>query len=284
MPKEIKIDKDLLEELYINQNMMVIEIAETLGYKKDLIRDKLRKYKITKPKKLHVANIKRSCIQKYGVQNGGWTKDSKEKIRKTNLAKYGVEWYKQDKNNQKECEERLKQKYGVINVFQLEEIKEKSKKTNLLKFGCEYNMQNENIRKRVQITKRTNGTFKSSCEEDKIYNMLLTKFACIKRQYSSDVYPFMCDFYIPEIDLYIEHQGYWSHGKHAFNPDDEKDRIRLDSWKAKGTEIYNNAINTWTIRDPLKRKTAEENNLNWVEFFTIEEFNKWFESINKSNS
>ena len=40
---------------------------------------------------------------------------------------------------------------------------------------------------------------------------------------------------------------------------------------------YKNAINVWTIRDPLKRKTAKDNGLNWLEFFTIKKFMKWYE-------
>lgn len=97
------------------------------------------------------------------------------------------------------------------------------------------------------------------------------------------MYPFPCDFYISELDLYIEYQGFWTHGKHPFNINDQEDKLKLLEWKNKNTKMYNCAINTWTIRDPLKRKTAKENNLNWVEFFTVEEFNEWFESINKSN-
>ena len=42
---------------------------------------------------------------------------------------------------------------------------------------------------------------------------------------------------------------------------------------------YKNAINVWTIRDPLKRKTAKDNGLNWLEFFTMDEFMKWYSLI-----
>ena len=39
---------------------------------------------------------------------------------------------------------------------------------------------------------------------------------------------------------------------------------------------YENAIHVWTISDPLKRKIAKENNLNWLEFFTIDQFMTWY--------
>ena len=42
---------------------------------------------------------------------------------------------------------------------------------------------------------------------------------------------------------------------------------------------YLRAINTWTISYPLKRKTAKDNGLNWLEFFTMDEFMKWYSLI-----
>ena len=47
-------------------------------------------------------------------------------------------------------------------------------------------------------------------------------------------------------------------------------------WKNKNTNQYDEAINVWTVRDPLKRKTAKDNGLNWIEFFTMEEFLNWY--------
>lgn len=44
---------------------------------------------------------------------------------------------------------------------------------------------------------------------------------------------------------------------------------------------YNNAITTWTIRDVNKRNIAKNNNLNWIEFWNIDELKKWI--INYDN-
>lgn len=35
-------------------------------------------------------------------------------------------------------------------------------------------------------------------------------------QYTSERYPFLCDFYIKPLDLYIELNLYWTHGGHFF--------------------------------------------------------------------
>lgn len=81
------------------------------------------------------------------------------------------------------------------------------------------------------------------------------------------------------MNLYIEYQGTWTHGKHPFDKTNEEDIERLNIWKNKNTKFYKSAIEVWTIRDPLKRKTAKDNNLNWIEFFTMEEFLNWYKDI-----
>lgn len=47
--------------------------------------------------------------------------------------------------------------------------------------------------------------------------MLKEKFNNVKRNYKSELYPFHCDFYIPEKDLYIEYQGHPGHGNEPFD-------------------------------------------------------------------
>ena len=46
------------------------------------------------------------------------------------------------------------------------------------------------------------------------------------------------------------------------------DQSELQKMINKNTDYYDIAIDTWTVRDPLKRKTAKENGLNWMEVFT----------------
>lgn len=85
--------------------------------------------------------------EKYGVENISQTKEWREKVRKTNISKRGVEWNTQSsklidarkeswKENKDEIlEKRYKttqEKYGVKHVLQSKEVKEKAKLTNLL--------------------------------------------------------------------------------------------------------------------------------------------------------
>ena len=80
---------------------------------------------------------------------------------------------------------------------------------------------------------------------------------------------------IPDLDLYIEYQGTWTHGLHPFNENNKEDIDKLNLWKSKNSKYYDNAINTWTIRDVNKRNIAKQNNLNWIEFFNFDNFKKW---------
>ena len=87
-------------------------------------------------------------------------------------------------------------------------------------------------------------------------------------QYRSDDYPFACDFYLPDKDLYIEINAHWTHGGHPFDSTNKDDLLLIEQWKLKNTKFYDNAIETWTVRDVLKRETAKNNKLNYLEVFT----------------
>ena len=84
-------------------------------------------------------------------------------------------------------------------------------------YGVENGFQSLEIRLKAYETAKRNGSYKKSKQADKIFKMLKEVFPLTERQYSSELYPFHCDFYIPEINTYIEYQGYWTHGKHGNN-------------------------------------------------------------------
>ena len=118
------------------------------------------------------------------------------------------------------------------------------------------------------LTKRKNNTFNTSKPENKLYELLKQKYTNVKRNYNSDKrYPFMCDFYIPSKDLFIELQASWTHGGKLFNSEDISCLDQLNSWKQKSltSKYYKNAIETWTIRDVRKRNIAQQNKLNYIE-------------------
>ena len=132
---------------------------------------------------------------------------------------------------------------------------------------------NEQRKQKEHDTKKRNGTFKKSTQEDAVYEMLCKKYGedNVIRQYWSEAYPFNCDFYIPSLGLYIECNFSWTHGGHFFNENDEEDLKKLQQWKDKGTKYYLNAIETWTVRDVKKRQAAKKNKLNYVVFWNLDD-------------
>ena len=252
--------------------------------------------------------IKQTCLEKYGVENAMYSEQIKDKIKQTNLERYGVEnamYSNIIKDKMKNIfiskygvenpfqsniiKEKIKQtnleRYGVENPLQSDIIKEKIKQTNLERYGVEHSSQSKQIINKIYITKKKNHTFNSSKPEEYGYKLLYNKFGfCnIKRQYKSDLYPFYCDFYIKSLDLYIEFNFYWTHGKHKFDSNNKDDVNKLNDLKIKYNNgehpLYKGAILTWTKSDPKKFNTAKKNNLNYLAFYNWNEFLEWYKLI-----
>ena len=118
------------------------------------------------------------------------------------------------------------------------------------------------------LTKKKNNTFNSSKDEELLYEELLkeNRTKIIYRNYKdSERYPFYCDFYIKEDDLFIELNAHWTHGGKPYDPNDEECQNQLIEWqeKAKTSQFYKNAIETWTVRDVKKLQCAQKNKLNY---------------------
>ena len=140
---------------------------------------------------------------------------------------------------------------------------------------------NPTIQEKRLNTLKLNGTIglQISNEEKLTFNKLKEKYLDVINQYRDKYrYPFNCDFYIPSLDLFIECQYSWTHEGHPYNKENDKEKLELWKEKAKISKYYQNAINTWTIRDVNKREIANKNNLNYLEFFSYKDFLEWFEN------
>ncbi len=97
-----------------------------------------------------------------------------EKIKQTNLKKYGVDIILKDKNKMINA---IQKKYGVNNVFQSKIIKEKIKQTNLKKFGVENPSQNKIIKQNKKDTYKLNfGVEFGFLQQEKTRKTNLKKF------------------------------------------------------------------------------------------------------------
>lgn len=279
---------------------------------KHIIETMIKKYGKGKPD--IISKMKKTCLKRYGVDIPLKSDKIKEKLKQTCLKRYGVENVAKSKQIQQKIINTRLDKYGYINFFCDKNIREKAKKslntneckekiknTNLLRYGYEYynqspkarynlhiKLSNPEIRRKIIETKKKNGTYKKSKKEDECYELLIKKYDNVIRQYRDENrYPFNCDFYIPNEDLFIEFNGYWTHGSHPYNNLSIDDNLIVKKWESKyqkeNKELYKNAIKVWTQLDPNKRKIAKDNKLNYKEFFTVDQLINFIKNDNKEN-
>jgi len=189
-------------------------------------------------KKMIRDKMKKTCLERYGVEFSTQANIMKEKSRTTKGEKYGNEFFTNQEKREKTnilkyggiaplCSDYVKRKmentninrYGARNVFQSEKVKNLIRETNLKKYGVEYPMMSKEIQKKVNyseavskqiMSKKENGTLHTSSHEKQIYEWLKDEFGNVEKQYTDDRYKnpvnnvrFKCDFYLPDFDLFI---------------------------------------------------------------------------------
>ena len=122
-----------------------------------------------------------------------------------------------------------------------------------------------------------------------IFDRLKEKYPNIKMSYTDDrfVNPdthrhFQLDFYDPDSDTGFNYNKHGKHGRRMYNPDDpncQKDVKWLQS-KSEPGNFYEKILHTWRDLDPLKREVAKQNGLKFIEWFNMDEFNRWYENPN----
>lgn len=237
-----------------------------------------------------------TCLERYnGI--GFASQELTKKYNDTMLLKYGHTNPSQVKEIQEKTKQTNIKKYGAENVYTSETIKEKIKETNLERYGetswtkskegREFlkNLTNsEDFKNKQHETKKINDTFKTSKIEKELEIKLKEMFPDLETQYKSELYQFNCDFYVPSLDLYIEYNGSWTHGGCFYDENNEDNRNTLKKWKeaSRHSRFYQNAIETWTVRDLNKLNTALENNLNYVAWFNEEQAYDWIEKYKET--
>ena len=277
--------KEDLEYLYLKCNLTRDELSQVFDCGKTTLSRWLKDYHIKKDDLLTKEKRCKTNIKKYGCEYPFQSKVIQEKTILSDLLNHNGMRHQKTKKSKEAIEKTNLKKYGCKNVFQNKRIIEKIKKTLNKKYGCEYISQSDYwkkvytnkkdiIQKKMYDSKKKNNTLGKSKEEIEVYNLIKQKYPNTTHHYKSALYPFVCDFYIPEIDTYIEYNGYWTHGFEPYvGTDKQKEKVKL--WESKNNSQYNKAINDWTIRDPLKRKTAKDNGLNWIEFFNKKDVILW---------
>lgn len=249
---------------------------------------------------------KRTCLQKFGKENNSQTLEWKNKVIETCVNKYGVEHVLQNKEIKKKQEQTCIKRFGTNNIFSSKIGKQKIKqtllnkynvdsfsKTNEFKYYMSELMSSKEMQEKIYNTQKKNNSFNKSKSEDLAFELLKKKYPDVIHHYKDfKKYPFICDFYIPSLDLFIECQFGMYHNKRPFigNKLDKDEVIKLQEKSFKRKQItgknksrYDAVIYTWTILDPKKRNIAKLNNLNFIEFWNLNELKKWINEMNKNN-
>lgn len=274
-----------VKEYWIN-HYGVDNPAKTDFVKRKMKETNLKKYGFNCSSKSEIVKekTKQTCLKRYGVEYTGQIEEAKEKSKKTCLEKYGSEYYIGSKDRLEKTIEFSKQNYNVDWFTKSEEIKNKAKETMLRRYGVEYSMQipknkeymsylmsSYEMQERRYNTMKRNHTFNSSSTEEELFLYIKSRFPKVIRQYKDkNRYPYFCDFYIPELDYFIELQGYYTHGNHPFDPNSSEDLQLIEYYKKKYGEDCQ-SITIWSIKDVEKRDCAKRNHLNFKEVWSLED-------------
>ncbi len=216
-----------------------------------------------------------SCGQKHP--------DTRKRIETTNINRYGKSTplatsKALSKSHNKDAMNKKRQtminKYGYANSFCTMETQHKVQNTMLERYGSKNPMVCNK-----HIFAKYNGT--RSSWESMLKTALENANINFEYEYNKDLrYPYYCDFYLPDSDIFVEINGYWMHNTHWFNENSTEDLDTLKAWKkqAKTSTRMRAAINVWTKLDIEKRNCAKDNKLNYVVLWTIEDIQNWIDS------
>lgn len=213
----------------------------------------------TSPERLE--KVKKTSLERYGVENAFQSKEIQEKQKKTCIEKYGVENVFQNEEIKDKIKQTNLERYGVEFVQQSEEIKERVKKTNLEKYGVEYSFQSQEVREKTIKTNMERYGAKAPAQNKQVVEKM--KETCLER-YGAD-----CSLKNSEVDK--KRQNTWNK-KHGGNPSVDPNVIE----KRKNTNIERFGSENYLNSSLYFEKVLETMKEKWknyvVPMFSVEEY------------
>lgn len=203
--------------------------------------------------------MKQGMLEKYGVDNPFKLESFQDVARVTRKEKYGAEYTLASGSALSNGARATFAEHMADDEFR-KELNETKCATNIALYGVPYVVQSPVFQAKMNATKHKNGTFNSSNIEE-----CIKAFDIFKSQYNKDVrYPYLCDFYDKDKDLFIEVNASWTHNFHWYDVD--SDAVIVNAWKKKSddSQYYASALKIFTKSDVEKRECARKNNLNYV--------------------
>lgn len=229
----LKLTEENLREYYINQNIPDKELPKYFGYSLSTIHRFLSKFNIKKTQELKNKIREKTCTDKYGVKNISKTFEIKEKVKQTNLKKFGNTCSLQAKTIKEKSLNTIRLKANnpnLINISQRNispEILQLMHDKEALK---DYIIQN-NISSPTELAHKLNlsnagcikiihkfdldylKTYSQSSPEKELRDYIQQYFIteCNTKKYLNHKYEI--DIYIPEKKIGIEFNGNWWHSE-----------------------------------------------------------------------
>lgn len=203
--------------------------------------------------------MKQGMLDKYGVDNPFKLDEFQVAAAETRKEKYGAEYTLASGSVLSDAARQTFAEHMQDDVFR-KKLNEKKCATNTALYGVPYVVQSPVFQVKMNATKHKNGTFNSSNIEE-----FIKALDIFKSQYKKDVrYPYLCDFYDKDKDLFIEVNASWTHNFHWYDAD--SDAVIVNAWKKKSddSQYYASALKIFTKSDVEKRECARVNNLNYV--------------------
>ena len=165
--------------------------------------------------------IRQIVKERYDVDCITFLPEITQKIKETNLAKYGYSTALLLPENREKCLLALKEESTI----------EKRKQTNLAKYGYEFPLSNAKIREKIAASYYKYGRIATSSQQKKVYDMLKTFCSSCELNYPCGNYSLDCAIFTNTIKIDVEYDGaYW-------HKDKDKDARRDEYVRSAGYRI-----------------------------------------------
>jgi len=222
-----------------------------------------------KPIKFKYKSYKTFC----SVHCSSGSHQKKNKIKETNLERYGSECSLQNEEVKQKIKETNLKKYGTLHSSQSEQVKQKAKETNLERYGSECSLQNEEVNKKTKVTNLKKYGHEHQLKSDQVKQKV--------KETSLIRYGYECSLQNEEVKQKIKETNLKKYG--VINPamtEQVKDKIKETNLKKCGTPyssqshiknfvFFNNkryiAKNFITTKDGINKFKRGE----YMEFFNV---------------
>lgn len=214
---------------------------------------------------------KQTMLDRYNSQHN-WSGKARESTEKTWINQYGVNNPWKSKEVQKKCRDSFAKSHnGKHTPFEITKVQQKA----------ERKANTHESRQKANRTKESNDH--RSKLELYFIDLLRKNNVNFIDEYSSEDYPYLCDFYLPDTNCYVEINNYWSHKDHLFDENNVDDLTVLHKWqeKAKTSKAYQSAIDVWTKSDVEKYNTAIRNKLNYKILYTKDDIDRFIKELTR---